>query len=205
MAVVMKVIAHGSIAGQWQKHLNHWKQCQACPLHKEATHHCLLRGALPASVLFIGEAPGHSEDQMGYPFVGRSGKLLDLILQEVMTKKRFTYAITNTVACVPLERDPETFALEKLRPPSKEEMQACLPRVLEVLLLVKPRAIVYIGKVAESIISPLCDLIGQKQLKFSAPHHKMFHPAYILRKGGQGSLEFKRTVLQLQKFLGENL
>jgi uracil-DNA glycosylase family 4 len=34
-------------------------------------------------LMVIGEAPGETEDQLGKPFVGKAGKLLDQILQSV--------------------------------------------------------------------------------------------------------------------------
>ena len=54
--------------------------CTRCPLHTTRTHVVFGQGAQDAEVLFVGEGPGHSEDEQGLPFVGRSGLLLDKYL-----------------------------------------------------------------------------------------------------------------------------
>jgi DNA polymerase len=73
-------------------------------------------GDLNSPVVFVGEAPGEKEDLTGKPFVGRSGKLLDAIMEEEGVE-RSKVMITNTVKC----RPPEN------RDPTKDEMEACRP------------------------------------------------------------------------------
>lgn len=67
-------------------------------------------------VVFVGEAPGEAEDRLGRPFVGRSGKILERIMEEEGLP-RSRVLITNTVKC----RPPGN------RDPSPSEMSACLP------------------------------------------------------------------------------
>ncbi len=179
----------------FKKHCGSWAGCTRCPLYQHATNHVLVRGRIPADVLFVGEAPGESEDVVGFPFIGRSGKLLDRIISEVSYVK-FTYAITNTVACIPLEQNSNTGNWEKLRPPTEQEINACAPRVDELISLVKPKIIIRVGKVAA----------GPAYACEAAPEFNIFHPAYLLRKGGASpnNLDYKRTVIDLGDFLSKH-
>lgn len=90
--------------------------CRLCGLCESRTNLVLPSGDLDSKVVFVGEAPGETEDLSGRPFVGRSGKLLDKIMQEEgLDRSKVT--ITNTVKC----RPPGN------RDPTSEEMAACRP------------------------------------------------------------------------------
>src|SRR4051812_28157858 len=98
----------------WLQHVQRWKDCQRCPLGQQRGRICLTRackagdqpgaygGRLPCDVLFIGEAPGSSEDALGLPFVGPAGDLLDQIKQRALPPET-SCAFTNLVACYPRE------------------------------------------------------------------------------------------------------
>ena len=90
--------------------------CRLCGLCELRTKIVMPSGDLNSPVVFVGEAPGEREDIIGKPFVGRSGKLLDAIMEEEGVD-RSKVMITNTVKC----RPPEN------RDPTKEEMDACRP------------------------------------------------------------------------------
>ncbi|MCL2296216.1 MAG: uracil-DNA glycosylase [Methanomassiliicoccaceae archaeon] len=90
--------------------------CRLCGLCEGRTKIVMPSGDLKSPVVFVGEAPGEKEDLSGKPFVGRSGKLLDSIMEEEGID-RSKVMITNTVKC----RPPEN------RDPTKEEMDACRP------------------------------------------------------------------------------
>ena len=90
--------------------------CRLCGLCEGRMKIVLPSGDLNSPVVFVGEAPGEREDIIGKPFVGRSGKLLDSIMEEEGVD-RSKVMITNTVKC----RPPEN------RDPTKEEMAACRP------------------------------------------------------------------------------
>lgn len=68
----------------WTDHVAKWKNCDLCPLHKQRNRICIARGTVPCDVLFVGEAPGPSEDAIGQPFVGPAGKLLDQIIERAL-------------------------------------------------------------------------------------------------------------------------
>lgn len=90
--------------------------CRLCTLSQNRSRIVLPEGDPCSPVVFVGEAPGEKEDQSGRPFVGRSGRILDGMLEEAGLP-RGSILITNTVKCRPPgNRDPQ-----------REEMAACLP------------------------------------------------------------------------------
>ena len=132
----------------WEQHKAKWKNCTKCSLSNCRHNIVLLRGSVPADVLFVGEAPGNSDDVIGKPFTGPMGKYLDQIAEEASEAARyalgrdtavFTFAYTHLTACVPKENF-------KWRNPAKEELEACYERFKEVIKLTQPHAIVELGK-----------------------------------------------------------
>ena len=116
-------------------------------------------------VVFIGEAPGEKEDEMGRPFVGAAGKLLTELI-ESMGYKREMFYITNVVKCRPPgNRDPED-----------DEIDACLPYLLRQLQLIKPKLIVTLGRHAARTIFRLG---GLRWVSMSSQHGRVY-PAKIL-------------------------
>ncbi|NES71504.1 MAG: uracil-DNA glycosylase, partial [Okeania sp. SIO2D1] len=99
----------------------HCNQCCRCELGKNRTNAVIGRGNSQAEIMIIGEAPGQNEDEQGLPFVGRSGQLLDKILESVeLSSDRHVY-ISNAIRC----RPPEN------RTPTTQEIEACKPYLLE--------------------------------------------------------------------------
>jgi DNA polymerase len=165
-----------------------WKSCQLCPLGKDARNHVLFRGSIPAEVLFIGEAPGKTEDKLGKPFIGPSGQLLSTALLRLGLS---SYCITNVVCCIPWRN----YLKDSIRRPSKEEARTCSPHIAELVSLCKPKLIGLLGNEAkERFITPI-----SKETKVVG----LRHPAYILRNGGVDSLEFKRFLASLSQALDE--
>jgi DNA polymerase len=64
----------------WTKFISACEACTLCPLHESRTNVVVFKGAVDAPLMIIGEGPGAEEDAQGLPFVGASGKLLDLLL-----------------------------------------------------------------------------------------------------------------------------
>ena len=80
--------------------------CVACQLHQTRTQVVFGAGNADADLMFIGEAPGADEDRLGLPFVGRAGKLLDKLLDEIGLERSDVF-IANTLKCrPPSNRDP---------------------------------------------------------------------------------------------------
>lgn len=180
---------------EFRIHQSDWLNCQRCPLHKERQNVCLVRGTLPCQVLFIGEAPGSSEDATGVPFIGPSGKLLDKLISDTFSSRKggtYTYAITNILGCVPWKDR----ATAEVRPPEKAEARECADRICRLYRIALPKVVIYVGKVAEKF-TPFANGLSLS----------IFHPAYLLRKGGDSpnNLDYKRTLLKLVSFLEENL
>lgn len=168
-------------------HVEQFDGCTLCLLHEGRNRMVFCRTSpvsptsLPlADVLFVGEAPGAEEDAQGLPFVGRSGKALDTILEAVQPRldlncrlleipsKKWSYAITNTVCC----RPPQN------REPSVDETCACSPRLMDLISRLRPHLIVCVGEVAYRTLSSPLHLLGPKGI----PLIKIFHPAYLLRQ-----------------------
>ena len=172
--IIGPVLNGTDTAKEYMDHTHDWRKCTKCSIGKHAYNHVFARGNIPCKVLFIGEAPGKSEDTMGLPFVGVSGKLLDKWI--AATGKVFSYAITNTVLCRPTDRIGGDN-----RPPTQKEMANCRPRLIDFIALADPKGIVLLGAVARDNVSSFIPS-GIKVLKLP-------HPAYVLRCGGfEGSL-----------------
>ncbi|MBQ7405272.1 MAG: uracil-DNA glycosylase [Candidatus Methanomethylophilaceae archaeon] len=88
--------------------------CRLCGLCEGRTNIVLPDGDVSSGIVFVGEAPGENEDLEGRPFVGRSGKILDGMMQDAGIS-RSDVLITNTVKC----RPPGN------RDPTPDEMHAC--------------------------------------------------------------------------------
>jgi uracil-DNA glycosylase len=80
-------------------YLDEAKDCRRCPLHQTRTKVVFGAGDADADLMFVGEAPGRTEDETGLPFVGQAGKLLDKLLGEIgLTRDRVF--IANVLKCL---------------------------------------------------------------------------------------------------------
>jgi len=138
------------------------------------------RGLIPARLFFIGEAPGRSEDLLGEPFVGRSGQLLDRMLDEAGIIGG--YYITNCVRCRPCTSEGEN------REPTGDEVLACMNNVLTLAKCVRPEIVIFVGKVAEYYYR-----------KHFAVTATILHPSFVLRKGGEASPWFLHNIQILRR------
>ena len=112
--------------------------CERCPrLVDSRTQIVEASGPLSASILFVGEAPGATEDTEGVPFCGRSGAILDEALAAAGLQ-RDAVRITNCVRC----RPPEN------RDPRVGERANCAPYLTAEITLVDPAVIVPLGRIA---------------------------------------------------------
>jgi uracil-DNA glycosylase family 4 len=111
--------------------------CTRCPLYSSRTRAVPGEGPLNASIMFVGEAPGRSEDLEGRPFVGSAGKLLDSLLSSIGVERGSVY-ITNVVKC----RPPGN------REPFDSEVRACNPYLRRQISMIKPKIIVALGRIA---------------------------------------------------------
>jgi uracil-DNA glycosylase len=150
------------------------KACRACSLGATAINNVFSRGNPQSDIVVVGEAPGEEEDKAGLPFVGRSGKLLDLLLAAVGYPKDSVY-ICNTLKC----RPPQN------RNPLPNELAACNGFLKQQLDVVAPKVLLAVGKFAAQTLlqseEPIGRLRGRIHTYEGRPVVVTYHPAYLLR------------------------
>ncbi|MDX9913254.1 MAG: uracil-DNA glycosylase [Candidatus Moranbacteria bacterium] len=155
--------------------------CSKCALRSGCKQVVPGAGSANAQILFIGEAPGKKEDELGVPFVGAAGKFLDEMLGIIKLKREDVY-IANTVKCrPPANRDP-----------SQDEKDICFKWLEKQIAVIDPKIIVTLGRHSMNLFLP--------ELKISEAHGKalrkdfpglgkrvfftLYHPAAALYNGG---------------------
>lgn len=155
----------------WLAHVERWKDCTRCGLCHQRSNIVLARGVVPCDVLFVGEAPGQSEDASGLPFKGPAGHLLDDIVTRAVSPG-INCAYTNLVACYPREAKARGE-----NEPEHHEILVCRPRLMEFIAIARPRLIVRVGTLAQNYLEH--DAYGRVA---GAEVVDIPHPAGILRK-----------------------
>jgi uracil-DNA glycosylase len=155
--------------------------CDLCPhLASSRTQIVFGTGNPDAELMFIGEAPGADEDARGEPFVGRAGQLLTKII-ETMGFARDDVYIANVLKSRP--DMPE--GAPGNRPPSPQEMQNCLPFLMEQIRIIQPKVLVALGATAvEGLLGTrgtMRDLRGKWHSFQETPLMITYHPSYLLR------------------------
>lgn len=153
---------------------NYVDHCGRCPLAQTRNRAVMGRGSLRSPVLFIAEGPGRNEDRDGIPFTGQSGQMFDRLLGEIGMTREDVY-ITNIVKCHPPGN----------RDPKPEEQEACIPYLKYETLLLRPKMIVCLGRVAaQRIIRPDFRITrehGSFLLRKGVWLTAVYHPSAILR------------------------
>jgi len=154
------------------------RRCTRCRLHETRTQGVFARGRTDAELMFIGEGPGADEDRLGEPFVGRAGKLLDLMVAAMGLERQDVY-VTNIVK----SRPPGN------REPRADEVEACWPYLERQIELVRPRVICTLGRPASNTLLGSNSAMGEMRgrwFSFSGvPVLPTYHPAYLLRSPSQ--------------------
>jgi len=147
-------------------------KCTKCELCKTRTNAVPGKGSPNAKIVFIGEAPGRTEDMRGEPFVGAAGKKLDDALVKNGIERDSVY-ITNVVKC----RPPNN------RVPNESERQSCISYLNAELDAIKPQIICILGNTASNSV------LGQGEItknrgkiidKDGKKYFLTFHPAAII-------------------------
>ncbi len=149
--------------------------CTKCDLHNTRHNVIFGEGNTNARILIIGEAPGHDEDMIGRPFVGKSGQLLDKILAACgFTREQHVY-ISNIVKC----RPPGN------RVPSDQEVKTCIPYLMKQIELIDPLILLPLGASALRVFFGKEYKITQVRGNWLNWYNKLvmpvYHPAALLR------------------------
>jgi DNA polymerase len=175
-ARVSPSVAPATEAEIWERLAAEVRACTRCGLHKTRTQTVFGVGRRDAELLVIGEAPGADEDRQGEPFVGRAGQLLNAMLRAIGLPRSEVY-IANILKCRPPgNRDPQP-----------EEASACTPYLTRQIALVRPRAILAVGRIAAQWLlqsdAPIGRLRGRvfHYGESGTPLIVTYHPAYLLR------------------------
>jgi len=150
------------------------EQCKKCKLCTTRQNVVFGEGNTNTKIMFIGEGPGGDEDRLGEPFVGKAGQLMNKAFDVVGIQREDVY-IANIVKCrPPHNRDPEA-----------DEVNACMNYLRNQVMIIKPKIIVLLGRIA------LKNILGE-EYKITASrgnwiekkgilYMSTWHPAALLR------------------------
>lgn len=153
------------------------RECTRCPLHHGRTNAVFGAGNADAALMFIGEAPGASEDRLGLPFVGAAGKLLDKLLAEINLDRKDVW-IGNVLRC----RPPDN------RDPQPREIESCQGYLFEQVRLIEPTVICTLGNFSTKLLrgdtTGISRLHGQAEVRVIGSRavwlYPLYHPAAAL-------------------------
>jgi DNA polymerase len=167
------------------------KNCKKCSLHETRNSIVFGDGYLNRPWMFIGEAPGESEDVSGKPFVGAAGKLLDKMILAMKLKRDKNTYITNVIKC----RPPHN------RNPNPIEINNCQNYLSEQINLINPLIIITLGKIAANSILkndlPLNVLRGKIHHYNNIAVLCTYHPSYLLRNTAEKKKSWEDLCLAL--------
>ncbi len=157
------------------------RNCKKCSLYKNANKAVPGSGDYSAEIMFVGEAPGKNEDKEGKPFVGRAGKILDELLENIGLERKEVF-ISNIVK----HRPPEN------RDPTNKEIKACVPYLDKQIDKIKPKVLAPLGRFAMEYILSKYEISYGKISEDHGTTHKvntlfgtmeiipLYHPAVVL-------------------------
>ena len=153
-------------------------RCERCPLFRTRTSAVFGAGYADADLMFVGEAPGLQEDLLGLPFVGRAGKLLDTLLEEVGLARGDVFIANVLKSRPPGNRDHQP-----------DEIDACKPYLHRQVELIEPKVICTLGNFATKLLTrsqrgitgvhgrPQVHELGARTVRV----YPLYHPAAALR------------------------
>ncbi len=148
------------------------RSCTKCPLCKTRKMSVPGDGSAHARIMFIGEAPGRSEDLRGRPFAGSAGKKLDDALKFAGLLRDSVY-ITNVVKCRP----------PKNRVPKDDERAACAAYLKEEIAALKPDTVCVMGNTAlQSVLGKngITENRGKITIQDGVRYYPTVHPAAVI-------------------------
>jgi uracil-DNA glycosylase family 4 len=153
------------------------RECTRCPLHQTRTKVVFGAGNADADLMFVGEAPGATEDRMGLPFVGQAGKLLDNLLAEIGLERADVW-ICNVLKC----RPPDN------RDPQPDEIESCEEYLRAQVDLIEPTVICTLGnfstKLLRADMAGISRVHGHEEVRVVGSRavrlYPLYHPAAAL-------------------------
>ena len=177
------------------------ENCKRCPLYKTRNKVVFGNGSLDAKIFLVGEGPGYDEDKTGIAFVGRSGKLLDKILEACGFSREKHIFIGNIVKC----RPPQN------RIPSNDEQLACLPYLEKQIELINPAIIITLGATAYKGLIDSNTKITKERGKWKIWNNRLvmptYHPSALLRNPALKKdtwEDFKKVILKYRELVNQN-
>jgi DNA polymerase len=182
----------------WENLEKNCLTCQKCRLCEARTNVVFGEGNVNSKVMFVGEGPGEQEDLHGRPFVGRSGKLLDKMLEKVGLSRQKNIYIANIIKC----RPPEN------RDPLPDEQKECINWLRGQFTVINPKIIVALGRIAATcIIKPDLKMTKEHGIIYKKKDVFMmavFHPAALLRD--QSKISFaEQDFAKLKHLIAKNI
>ena len=168
--------------------------CQRCEIAQYRTNVVPGEGAEDADIMFIGEAPGWHEDQLGRPFVGPAGQFLDELLSLINLKREQVY-IANVIKCRPLGN----------RDPLPQEMLNCRPWLERQIELIRPEIIVTLGRYSMALFFPqksISKIHGTAEKRDGIIYYAMYHPAAALHQQSLREI-IKTDMLKIPELLAQ--
>jgi DNA polymerase len=169
--------------------------CTMCPLAETRTQVVFGVGDSEADLMFVGEAPGEQEDREGIPFVGRAGRLLTSLIEEIGLDRDSVY-IANVVKCRPPgNRDP-------LAP----EIERCRPFLEAQVAFIDPTVVVTLGNFATKLLLDTKEGITRLRGR-EFPYRERaviiptFHPSAVLRNGGAALAQARADFVRVKRAL----
>src|SRR5262249_10300170 len=175
------------------------RACTRCGLHATRTQAVPGTGPVTADIMIVGQAPGANEDRQAKPFVGAAGKLLDTLLAQIGLDRESVF-VANVLKCrPPMNRDP-----------MPNEAEACLPYLRQQFALVRPKAVLILGRHALERMLPGVGTIsrvhGQIFIRSGVAFMPCYHPAAALHNGSlveDLQKDFDRVRQYLDKLLSK--
>jgi DNA polymerase len=168
--------------------------CRACRLCEKRKQAVPGQGPESPLAMVVGEGPGADEDESGLPFVGPAGKLLDKMLSSIALSRETNCFIANVVKC----RPPQN------RDPSADEQAACLGYLRRQIALLRPKAILCVGRIASGALLGTAEGVGKLRGKWrdfeGMPLLVTYHPSALLRDDA-----YKRPAWEDLKLFRERL
>ena len=172
--------------------------CNLCSLHKDRVISVFAKGNPEADIMVCGMCPGPDENALenveGHPFVGRAGKFLDTMLEDVGLSLDTVY-VTNLVKC---------FVKPGIHL-DEEWITRCVPYFISQIAIIKPKVIVSLGGDVSSFLLSVNKGVSVREMRkgehsyLNIPLIPTYHPSYYIRGGYKKHKNYSKGVDDFNK------